>query len=428
MAYNYTTSRADLDKSWKQVEADVRKGFGFGTDEIALLQRLESESTPWSANSVTFPIDLNPGYGAASIEEFGFEPNPSTPDLEEATEDVIHMVGRFNLSKLTKHTDKGQTNQRERVLARSAMKKAEAIRSQLGDYFYGFNDAVVAITDTDVTGTSATLVIKDGYGRTDITAGAFLVNKFPIGEGVALMASGSDALIHANAIGVVTAVNPSTPSITVSFIGSVASFTANGIRIVKANAATAATLDQTITGTDLGKGLVGLLQMVTSASLHGLTHSRWLAAYQDATGGRFNAQRFRRMKDEIADKAPNGGTLDLLIMDRGVYRDTTALQSAALRFSDPTSLSIDGDIAARGVQIFQSKRVPTGYVFGLHKGSVCKWMPGSTTIPGENQSASWSDGKEYIDRSGFVYTLEVVAQMVCHARAGLSMLSGLDTQ
>jgi hypothetical protein len=336
MSYNYTTSRVDLDKSWKQVEADVRKGFDFGTDEIALLQRFESESTPWSANSVTFPIDLNAGFGVASIEEFGFEPNPSTPDLEEATEDVIHLVKRFNLSKLTKHTDKGQTNQRERVLARSAMKAAEAIRAQIGDYFYGFNDGVVAITDTDVSGTSATLTIKDGYGQTDIDAGAFLVSKFPVGEGVALVAAGSDALIDANAIGVVTAVNASTPSITVSFIGSVSAYTTNGIRIVKANAATASTLDQTITGTDLGKGMVGLLQMVTSASLHGLTHAKWVAAYQDATGGRFNAQRFRRMKDEIADKAPNGGTLDLLMMDRGVYRDTTALQSAALRFSDPT--------------------------------------------------------------------------------------------
>jgi hypothetical protein len=114
-------------------------------------------------------------------------------------------------------------------------------------------------------------------------------------------------------------------------------------------AATASTLDQTITGTDLGKGLVGLLQINTAASLHGLTHPNWTSAYTDATGGRFNAQRFRRMKDEIADKS--GGTMKKLLMDRGVYRDATALQSAHLRFADPTGLSIDGDITARGVYI-----------------------------------------------------------------------------
>ena len=424
MAYNYTTSRADLDKSWKRVEADVKKGFDFGTDEIALLQSLDSAGVPWSAHAdgVQFPIDLNAGYGTASIEEFGFEPNPSTPDLEEATEDVIHIVKRFNLSKLTKHTAEGASNQRERILARSAKKAAEAIRANVGDMFYGFNDAVIAITDTNVSGTSATLTIKDGYGRTDIDVGAFLVAKFPVGQGVALVAAGSDALIDANAIGTVTAVNAATPSITVSFIGSVSSYTTDGIRIVLANAATASTLDQTITGTDLGKGLVGLLQINTAASLHGLTHPNWTSAYTDATGGRFNAQRFRRMKDEIADKS--GGTMKKLLMDRGVYRDATALQSAHLRFADPTGLSIDGDITARGVDIWQSKRVPPGYVFGMDPSGTHKWMP--LEIPGENQSASFSGGKEYIDRSGFVFTLESVLQLVTTSRVKHAMLSGLD--
>lgn len=423
--YNYTTSKADLDKAWKRIDADVRKGFDFGTDEVAILQKFDTENTPYSFNEdgVIFPIDLDAGVGAASIEEFGFEPNPSAPDLQEATEDVIHLVGRFNLSKKTRWTERGTTNQRERVLARSAMKKAEAIRAMIGDYFYGFDDAVLAITDSDLSSATPTLVIKDGYGRTDIDVGEFLTRKFPVGETVALIAGGSDALIDANAYGVVTAVNAATPSITLQLAGSV-TYSTNGIRIVKANSM-ATGLDTTITGSDLGKGLVGLLQINTAASLHGLTHPNWLSAYTDSTGGRFNAQRFRRMQDEIQDQS--GYKLKHLLMDRGVYRDTTALQSAALRFSDPNALSIDGDIAARGVNIFTGKRVPPGYVFGFAQEASTKWMPGAGAgVPSENNTASFSDGKEYIDRSGYVWAVETIIQLLTSSRKGHAMLSGLD--
>jgi hypothetical protein len=53
-----------------------------------------------------------------------------------------------------------------------------------------------------------------------------------------------------------------------------------------------------------------------------------------------------------------------------------------------------------------------------------KWMP--LEIPGEDQSASFSGGKEYIDRSGFVFTLESVLQLVTTSRVKHAMLSGLD--
>ena len=126
--------------------------------------------------------------------------------------------------------------------------------------------------------------------------------------------------------------------------------------------------------------------------------------------------------DEIADQG--GGKLDVLLMDRGVYRDTTALQSAALRFDDPSNLSIDGDITARGVKIIQSKRVPPGYVFGMDKSALSKWM--LLPVPGERESASWNEGKEYIDRSGFVFTMDVPMQFVYHNRKKLALFSSLD--
>ena len=397
-------------------------GFNFGVDEIALLSKFASEDTPFSYNDdgVVFPVDLNQGFGAAPIEEFGWEPNPSTPDLEELTEGVIHVVKRFNLSGKAKITDKGASNWRERVLARGAKKSAEALRTWWGDKFYGFNDGVIAISDSNLSSATPTLTIKDGYGRTDIDVGAFLVKKFPVGSTVALVAAGSDALIDPNAYGTVTAVNASTPSITLALAASV-TYSTDGIRIVSAEVAASGN-DVTITGTDLGKGLVGLLQINTSASLHGLTHTNWTNAYTDTSGGRFNAQRYRVMKNAVENDG--GGTMRLLIMDQGVYNDTVALQSAALRFSEPGSLSLDGDLSARGLTIFQGKRVPPGHVFGCDPTGTSRWM--QTEIPAENASKSWGEGKEYIDRNGYVFRLEIMGQMVTHNRKKHALLSGLD--
>ncbi len=420
MAYSYQTIRSDLSKLYRKISADVAQGFNFATDEIAEINGLDTEDTPYSPREVLFPIDLNEGVGAASIQEFGFEPNPTNSTVEDAQEDIIHLVGRFNLSKLAKFADKGNVNQVERNLRFQMTKKVQALRAWVGDAFYGFDDAVVAITDSNLSSQTPTLTLKDGYGRTDIDDAEFLARKFPIGEGVALVAAGSDALIDANAYGTVTARSLSGGTITLNLAASV-TYSTDGIRIVKANVATAGQ-DVTITGTDLGKGMVGLLQANTAASLHGLTHTNWTAAYTDTTGGRFNAQRLRRMADNIADYGD--GKMNMVCIDRGVYRDTVALQSAALRFSDAGALSMDGDITASGIKFFQSKRVPPGYVFGLDKSAMSKWF--LLPIPGENKGVSWGDGKEYIDRSGMVFTMDVPGQFVFHNRKKLAYLSGLD--
>lgn len=421
MAYNYTKG-SDLDKLARRVEADVKEGFNYGVDEIALLNKFATEDTPFSYNDdgVIFPIDLNEGFGAASIEEFGHEPNPSTPDLEEATEGVVHVVGRFNLSNKVKHTDKGTANWRERVLGRAAMKKAQALRIWWGDAFYGDTSAVLAITDSDLSSATPTLTLKDGYGRTDIDDPGFLARKFPVGSTVALVAAGSDALIDANAYGTVTARSLTAGTITLALAGSV-TYSTNGIRIVRAEVA-AGGQDVTITGTDLGKGVAGLLQINTAAALHGLTHENWTAALTDTTGGRFNAQRYRKMKNAVENDGR--GTMRLLVMDQGVYNDTVALQSSGLRFSEPGALSLDGDLSARGLTIFQGKRCLPGYVFGCDPTGTSRWM--QVGIPEENTSKAWSEGKEYIDRNGKVFRLDMMGQMVTHNRKKWAMLSGLD--
>lgn len=410
------TSRTTVVKAWRKVASDVSTGFNFTAEEVLdLIEKVPTDGTPWSAREVLNPIDLNEGYGIASISEGDYDSTPSAVNLEETTVDVVQFNGRFNASKLAKYGDKGSVNQLEKQLFLMASKKVQAMNAHIADYFYGYPTAVLATTNTDVSGTTGTLTLAAGYDST-ITDANFICRKFKVGDVVALVAAGSDALVDANAIGTITAVTPATPSIAVTFIGSVSSYTTDGIRIVKANS-----MNQVIGGTDLNKGYVGVLAGLKTASVHSLTHTNWTTAYSNTSGGRFSSIKLRRMKDEIQNYGD--GKLNMVIMDQAVYRDAVDLQLSALRFNDPSVLSIDGDIDAKGVKIFTSRRALPGYAIGLDRTCMKRWM--LTDKPDEN--VSWSDGKEYIDQNAFVFGMDVVSAILWKNRKKTAYYSGLTT-
>ena len=307
------------------------------------------------------------------------------------------------------------------------MDEIDVLAAQFSDYFYGYSTAVLAITDTDVSGTTATLTIKNGYGSSTITDKTYISRLFRVGEYVALVAAGSDALIDANAIGKITAITAATPSIAVTFIGSVSSYTTDGIRIVKANAGGTANLDQTITGTDLNRGVVGLLDMSLSTTIQNISSSSvpdWTPAYTDTTGGRLSGLRIHRGRDEIANYG--GAKTGLkMILDQGVYRDMIGLQQAALRFNDPFALELDADIKAKGLEFFKSRRTPPGYAWLMAKESFYRM----NLLPKPTQgSIQWKDGQKLVDQNGLIFSIDWPVQMVTTNRRNIAVWSGLSTQ
>lgn len=410
------TSRTTMAKVWKKVASDVTPAYNFTAEEVMdLIEKAATDNTPWSAREVINPVDLNEGYGISSISEGGYDALPSSVSLEETTVDVVQFNGRFNASKLAKYGDKGSLNQVEKMLFVMASKKVQAMNAHRADYWYGYRTAVLATTDTDISGTTGTLTLATGYDST-VTNAAFIASKFKVGDRVALIAAGSDALVDANAIGTITAVTPATPSIAVTFIGSCSAYTTNGIRIVKSNS-----MDETVGGTDLNKGLVGILDALKTTSVHGLSHANWLPAYTNTSGGRFSSIKLRRMKDEIQNYGD--GKLNTLLLDQGVNRDAIDLQLSALRFNDPSVLSIDGDITAKGIKIFTSRRCLPGYAIGLDKTFMKRWM--LTEKPSDNMN--WSEGKEYIDQSAYVFGIDVVEANLIKNRKKMAYYSGLST-
>jgi hypothetical protein len=409
-----TTSTSVLNKLWRKIQGPVATGIQYKSEEWALLDDFEVEESEWSAREVTRPIELNEGAGVASIPESGYKAVPSSPNLEEATYTLVNFNKRFEASLLAKAGDRGSANQVAKQLKHQAKMAVFDVARHYSDYFYGLSTAVLATTDTDISGASATLTLTAAYGQTGITNAAFIADKFRVGDRIAVLSGGS---LVTNGIGTITAVSASTPSISVTFIGSV-SVTTNGLQIVKANSMENAT----IAGTDYNRGLVGLLDGMLTSSVHSLSHANWVPSYSDITGGRFNGIRLRRMADEIANEG--GGKLDLMIVAQGVQRDVIAAERALVRFDDPFGMEIDGDVKAKGRRIFSSRRVPPGYLFGGDKSSLKRWA----LKPKPDGSMGWADGMERVDQSVVVFSMDYFVGLNWENRKNWAYASGLTEQ
>lgn len=413
-----TNASGTVNKLWRKIQGDLAVGAQFESEEYNLADDfIPPEGTPYSAREVTIPLDLSEDYGAAAIPEFGYEALESSVALNEITITMQMYNARFNASKLAKYADKGNTNQVERQLRHQGAKKIQALAAKWSDDFYGTSAGYVCQTSTNATATSGqAYTLINLYGVSGLGTAAQLGRKFQVGERVALIRS---AALVSNAIGTITARSLTTPSITVTWNGSVDA-DANDY-IVKANSKG----NTDINDTDYNNCMVGIIDALTTASIHGLssaTNANYDVAYSDVVAGRFNGVKLRHAADEIQDLG--NGTVNLVLMDRGVYRDSVALERAGLRFNDPFSMELDGDIKSKGRRFFRTRRVPSGMVIPMDKSAVSKW----TLIPKPDNGIAWGDGKEYIDQSGMVFSIDFPTALVWKNRRKLSYFTNQTTQ
>lgn len=414
------TTIAGVNKIWRTVQTGLQTGAQFMCEEWQNLADLQEFEVDWSGRSITVPLDIYDETGIASIPDGGYEARPQSTNADQLSLSWILLHGRFTISKTAKWIDqKNRAAMIERQIRFQAMKKLQALGKRFGEYFYGVSSAQVAQTSTVATQASGVYTLENAYGVSGLgtSGGTFNVaNFFAVGDYVALIRAGA---LVANAIGVITAVTPATPSITVTWNGSVTS--AAGDNIVFANSVENAT----IAGTDYGNGLVGLIDGTTSASVHGLssgTAAKWAVGYSNTSGGRFNGIRLRKMKQGIYNNG--GGLLKTVWWSNGVENDVVAGQQSALRFSDPFGMELDGSAKSKGVKFVTTRKVPTGYVFGYDTKSVRRM----TLLPKPTDGPAWEDGDKLENQSGFVFAMDYPCAMVWLNRGNTAYLSGLTEQ
>jgi hypothetical protein len=403
-------------KVWRKVQGDIGDGIQYECEEWNHLDDIKDAEYDWSLREVTAPVDILEDGGVASIEEGAMEAVASIANAEEISVAPIFLNKRFEASRFLFYIDKnGGDTQVRKQLKHSSLHAIRAMARQFSDYFYGTSTAVLALTDTDLAGASTVLTLKDAYERTDIDTAAFIADKFRVNERVAVLNAGTRVT---NAVGKITAISKTTPSITVTWDGTAPSETTNGLQIVKANS-----LDNT--KDDFNRGLVGLMDGLFTASVHGISNATvdaWKPALTDTTGGRFSGVRYHKAVDEIHNKG--GGTVRRNYMAQGVYRDMIGLYQASLRFSDAFALEIDGDIKAGKSKFFKSRRVPPKHVVPCDPSGLQKWM----LLPKPDGTMRWGDGKEREDRSAFVFRIDMPIQLIWKNRAKFAVFTALDEQ
>jgi len=420
LSYSVTTAGTDLAKVWRKIQGPLIIGFNAKCEEWSWLKELPDARINFSAREVTSPIDIVPETSAASIPEGGKEANPITTAPQEVTLTWVNLNKRFTRSLLAKYLDaRASSSQIEEQMKYQGRKLMEGLVNYVGRQFYGLSTGVVCETSTNATQASGTYTLIDGYDQSDIDNAAFLGGLFQINDRVALVRSGS---LVSNAIGTVTAVSTANGTIDVTWNGSVDAVANDDV--VFANSIE----NTTIAGTDYNRWMVGLIDGMTSTSVHSLsgsTYPKW-ASYSDTAGGRFDLAKLRAGQYGIQNNG--GGKLNLLIVSNGVLTDMTIQEKAAVQWTDAMNMQFDGAVAVKGASIKTSRKVPPGYAFGLDSSkAVFKWS--LTPMPDQDgnfpEDAFYTNVDKLQDTSAEAFSLDQSLAMVWKSRACAAIWTGL---
>lgn len=408
-----TTGSSDVSKIWAKTRGALVQALQFDVEEYDMADDLQKLSVDYSLREVIVPLDINEGAGVAAISEGGNEARPSTPNVEEITVPLSEISARFTLSiqSALLQANGGAVVQKQMVYA--GRKKMQDVARDFGDRFYGFATGYLCTTTTAATQSSGTYTLASMYGVSSLGSAAQIADKFRVGDYVALIRS---AALVSNAIGSVTAVSSSTPSITVTWNGSVTSM--SGDFVVKANSIE----NTTIAGTDYNKSIVGLLDALTSTSVHGLSSSsvaNWSVAYSDTTSTRLSGLKIIRARQEIMNKG--GGKATVGLLDQGVYRDLISQQQASLRFNDPFALELTADVKAKGTALTTTRRVPSGMAIFFDKSSYRKLPLPKMVVD------SLQDAIRMENSSGYIFPTNILLSNVVLNRKNMAYFQNATT-
>jgi hypothetical protein len=414
--YAVTTSSSDLKEIWRKVQVGVLTAYQFGVEEWNFVKKLKEMDVNWSAREITAELDFTDDINVASIPEGGKEARPASPTAVTANWTWILLNARFTVSLTAEYIQK-QQGTKPQLMSQfkwQSKKKIQAVRRKVGDMFYGFSNGVVAHLTEDNTGTTS-LDLDNLYGVTGLggtTSNRRCADLIRANEYYAILQSNGTFREIVQASSVARATNIVT---TAANMGT----TADGDLLVPA----ASVENTSNAGTDYNRALVGILDQLTSTSVHGVsgsTYDRWTASIANTAGGRFTGIKLRKMKQAIDNEG--GGKLNSVIWTQGVENDVTSQLQAGLRFTDSWGMEMDGSPKSKGIKFLATKRVPDGYVFGfdreksIHKG---------TLLPEPKPGAiAFSDGHKLQDDSGRIYSIDYPCFLMTENRKNMGYYSG----
>lgn len=411
---------SDLNKAYKRSTTKLYRTYTKKVPEYGWMDDIPNEDIQPSGRENIIPLDVSHGYGAHQVTDGGYESRTETPALQEGVFVYNHTNSRFSISLRAQAMDKAaRGNFIIRQIKYQSIKCIEAVMRKYAYMFYGFSTGVLALNDgSQGAASSHTITLKSAFGITALTDAAYLANIFTVGDGVALINGGS---LVTNAIGTVTAVTAATPSIAVTWAGSVTP--TDGDSIVFANGVT----DATITATDFNKWNVGLFDVLITDSVHSLATSSvpsWAPALYDTNGGSFGFLKAKKLRQALEN---NGDTvLRRIIYANGVENDMQARERQAVLWSDTSNMNLDANVKAKGVTFDTSRFTPPTCAFAIGQDAMGKSVV--TDKPDEEETIEFGKLFKAEDRSALKGGVDVISANIIRSRSRIAGYVGLNEQ
>ena len=414
---NTHTTISTLQKGYKKKATKLYTAFKDKVNEFSWLDDIDDEEITPSGRENLIPLDIGRGYGTHMASDSGYEARTLTRAMNEGSFSFVHANARFFISTQAKAFDqKAKEAQIVRQIKFQSKKSLEALARRVGLQFYGTSNGYVARSSTNATATTQTLTMLDGFGDSTIDGASYLQSLFEVGDRIGMIRS--TALV-ANGLGEITDNSTVAGEMIVVFDGS-ADIDANDY-IVFANAVT----DATITATDYSKWPVGLLDIITSSSVHGLattSEANWAAAVNNTSGGRFSYVKLKNLRNQIANR---GGKMTDVVWSQGVENDVEAGERAA-RIYDSSAMDLDGSIKAKGITFRSSDLTPPEHVFAFDRSGWGKKL--LTDKPGEDGMVDFGDLYKAEDRAGWKGGFDLIYALVCRSRGKFGRYADLTEQ
>lgn len=419
------TTVSNLSELHKKTNTEVLVGLKRKTEELAWFDDLPLLKVTPSGNEMRLVLDVTyQPDTVAMIPDGGYEAVQTTQAPSHGTVSFVQMNARYSFTTLYQGFEKkGRAGMIQKNVAYEAVKAIENFARKIGLQTYGSSTGTKAVIKT--TGSAGSvqtgIALKNAYGSSLIPGNAtadqtYLSFLFRVGDPVAIIRSA--ALVE---FGTVTA-SPGTGGvgfIDVTFNSSITP-TANDLLV-----AGAAVTGNTISETDTGRWPNGLLDVIGSGSLHGLsgTGNQWNVGFSDTTGGRMSFVRKEAMANGLWNQG--GVKMNRVIWSQGVRRDAIAGERGSMVY-ESSATNLDGDIGIKGVKDYTSVLAPTGMVFGWN--SECLTKLALSDLPDYESGPSIFELDKVQDKGVYSASFNYIYLKACTNRAGVGYLSSLQEQ
>ena len=421
--YTATTSLSDL---YKKTNTDVMVGLKRKTEEYDLFDDLPDLRLIPSQNEMRLVLDVTyQPDTTAMIPEAGYEAQTTTQAPSHGSVSFVQMNARYSFSTLYQaYQKKGRAGLIQEQTLYQSIKAIEQFARKIGLQTYGFSTGTKALVKT--TGSAGTtqngIALKNAYGSSLVPGSAtadqtYLSFIFRVGDPIALIRTG--AIVEFGTVTASPSVGSGVGFIDATFNSSITP-TANDI-IINAAAVT----DTALTGTDQNRWPVGMFDIATSASLHGLsgTGNQWNAGFSDTTGGRFSWARLEAGMNGLMNQGGVKG--NRIIWSQGIRRDVISGERGSMVY-DSARFNLDGEVGKQGVKDFTSVLVPTGMTW-LYNNQVIQKKVLSDKPEAEGGPSIFTLDKAQ-DRGAYVASFDFVYLRACVNRAGVGYWSSLQEQ